>query len=213
MKRGGARILLAVLALASGLASCTGGVDTNTPPPGDDDDAATTLTPTPTETATETPTTSPTPAGLSGDPWTTTATPASGVCSVVQQIAYGSAGVATIGVATTGANLYFDIGMHLNPAIGIGDEASGTVDGAGNFTQTFSYCTYDGASTRKFVGSWTGVFAPDGLSFTDSTLVQKMYLRTGADYRTTCATNVTAANAFGSCSTSGVTFSIDGVKQ
>lgn len=213
MKKGRLVLLLSCTAFAIFIASCTGGVDTSTPPPGDDDDVATTLTPTPTATESATASPSPTPAGLSGAPWTTTATPASGVCSVVQQIAYGSAGVATIGVATTGANLYFDVGMHLNPAIGIGDEASGTVDGAGNFTQTFSYCTYDGASTRKFVGSWTGVFALDGLSFTDSTLVQKMYLRTGADYRATCATNVTSANAFGSCSTSGVTFSIDGVKQ
>lgn len=204
------RALLATFVLAAIAASCSGGVDTKAPP-GDDDDAATTLTPTPTGTATGTPT----PSGLAGAPWSTTATPALETCGVgTVQLPYGNAGAATIGVATTGGNLYFDVGLHLNPAIAVGDEPSGTFVAGGAFTQTFSYCFLDaiGANTRKVYANWAGTFAADMLSFNDSNLAERMYSLSG-NHLANCATAITTANTFLDCSSSDMTFVIDGVKQ
>lgn len=207
------RLGLLVLALVAVIAGCTGGVDTNPPPPGDDDDDAATTPVTPTPTGTVTPSPTPVP-GLMGDPWTTTATPASDACALgTIEILYGNAGVATIGVATTGSDLYFDVGLHLNPAIGVGTEPSGTVDaGTGAFTQSFSYCTYDGLTTRKIYATWTGTFNVGMTAFDNSTLVEKLYVKNG-NFLATCTTGVTTADAFGDCSSPGVTFTVDGVKQ
>lgn len=203
------RALLSFFLGVALIAGCTGGVDTKTPPPGDDD-TATTLTPTPTETVTATPT--PTPAGLSGDPWTTTATPPSDSCAFGGlTLAWGNAGVATIGIAQTGTDVYFDLGLHSNPSqIAVADEPSGSVDGGGNFTQTYSYCVFNG-NTYKLYATWTGTFAPDGLSFTDATLTQNVYFA-GGNLLATCATAITTSSA--PCSPgSPLSYSIDGVKQ
>jgi hypothetical protein len=203
-------LLFVGIALAAGSFSCSGGVDTKTPPPADDDDDdddGTTATPTPTPGVTPTP-----PAGLEGDPWTVTATPPEYSCSFgLQIVTFGSNGVAVIGIGQTSGALYFDIGLHLNPNIGVGDEPSGTVDGNGDFTQSFSYCGFDGfGATTKYYGTWTGTFAPDGLSF-DSTLLEDLYVSTG-DHRTTCATTMSTADA-PFCANPGASFTVHGVKQ
>ena len=177
-------------ALAFGSFSCSGGVDTKPAPADDDDDDGTTATPTPTGTA----------------------TPAEYPCAFgALLVQFGTNGVAVIGVGNTAGTLTFDIGLSSNPAIGIGEAPSGMVDGNGDFTQNFSYCTYDGASTTKYYGTWTGTFAPDGLSF-DSTLVEALYVRTGGDYRATCAVDVTTSDA-PFCASPGATFEVHAVKQ
>lgn len=201
-------LLFTGVALALGSFSCSGGVDTKPPPADDDDDDdGTTATPTPTGTATATPT----PAGgLQGDPWTATATPPEYSCSFgTILVPFGNNGVAVIGVTATNGTLTFDIGLN-NPAIGIGDAPSGTVDGNGDFTQSFSYCTYNGASTTKYYGTWTGTFAPDGLSF-DSTLLEDLYVANG-DHRPTCATTMSTSDA-PFCASPGASFAVHGVKQ
>ena len=202
------RALLATFVLAAIAASCSGGVDTKAPP-GDDDDAATTLTPTPTPTGTATGT--PTPSGLAGDPWTTTATPATDSCNFGGlTLTWGAAGVATIGIATTGSDLYFDLGLNSNPTqIAVVDAPSGTVDGGGVFTQTYSYCVFNG-NTYRLYATWTGTFAADGLSFTDATLSQAVYFA-GGNVLATCETSITTASA--GCSGSPLVYVIDGVKQ
>ena len=204
--------LLAGCALAIGAASCGNGVDTDVPAPTPTPSGTETPTPTGTPTETPSPIPTPTPAGLNGDPWTTTATPATDTCAFVLTVAYGNMGVATIGVATTGMDLYFDIGLGLDPNVAVVEAPNGTVDAGGNFTQDFTYCTFNGASTYKYVGTWTGTFAGDNLSF-DSTLTERLYIRNG-DYRATCGADVTPANAaYGDCSSSGVSFAVHGDKQ
>lgn len=198
------------LSFAAAAPGCSGGVDTDVPANSPTPTPSGTATPTPSGTATATPT--PTAPGLVGDPWTTTATPPEDSCGFgAITVAYGNAGVAVIGIATTGSNIHFDIGLN-NQAIGVGDAPSGTVDSAGNFTQTFSYCTFDGASTYKYYGQWSGTFAADGLTF-ESTLAEQLYIRTGGDYRAMCATGVTTADAFGDCSSPGFSFAVHGEKQ
>lgn len=199
------------IVLAGGAFSCSGGVDTK-PPPADDDDVAdddddgTTVTPTPSPTASTTPT-----PGLSGDPWTTTANPVEDSCSFgVNIIPYGNAGAATIGITQTNGTVVFDVGMNLNPNIGVGDQPSGTLSGQA-FTQTYSYCGYNGATTYKYVWTWSGTFNATFDAFNDATVGVTFRVKNG-DHRSTCA--ATVFDPFGDCSSPGtMQYSVDGVKQ
>ena len=205
-------VLLTGACLALATANCTGGVDTKSAA-GDDDDDATGDDDD--DGASPNPSPSPTNPGVTGDPWTTTATPIEQGCGLAPLfVHYGDAsGVAVIGVGTTGTILAFDIGLN-NPSIGIGEAPNGTLQANGDFVQDFSYCLYNGLSTMKYYGNWTGTMTPDGVNptaFDNSSLLYYIDARNG-DYRSQCAT-ATFDPVVGSCSTSGVTFSIDGVKQ
>lgn len=197
--------------LAGGAFSCSGGVDTKPPPADDDDDIADddddddgATTPSPS------PSTTPTP-GLTGDPWTTTATPIEESCGFgTSVLPYGNMGVATVGILLTNGTITFDVGMNLNPAIGIGDQPSGTLTGQ-NFTQTYSYCGYNGATTFKYVWTWSGTFNGTFDAFDDAQAGVTFRVKNG-DHRSTCA--ATVFDAFGDCSSPGtMSFVIDGVKQ
>ena len=209
------RLLLVALLAGAGLTLAGGGcdnVDTGDPAPADDDDDdGGTPSGTPTQTPTGSPTGTPTPSpSLSGDPWTATADPAQDACALgTIQLQFGNAGTAVIGVATTGNDLYFDIGLGLDPTLAVVQEPSGTIDASGNFTQTFVYCALVGASTRKYVGTWTGTF-DSGMTSFDSTLTEQIYLENG-DLRAMCASVDDAP--FNDCVNPGLTFSVTGVKQ
>lgn len=196
--------------LVGGAFSCSGGVDTKTPPADDDDDGGTTATPTPSPSATATASTTPTP-GLTGDPWTTTASPVEDSCGFgTSVIPYGTAGAATIGITQTNGTVVFDVGMNLNPNIGIGDPPSGTLSGQA-FTQTYSYCGFNGATTYKYVWNWSGTFNGTFDAFDDATVGVTFRVKNG-DHRGTCA--ATVFDPFGDCSSPGtMQFTVDGVKQ
>ena len=203
-------LLFLALALAFGGAAggCNEGVDT-TPPPADDDDDDDGAGDDDDDGGVQTPTPTPAPTALEGDPWTTTATPPSAVCAFFLEFPYGNAGTAPIGVTRSNGELTFDVGLHLDPNIGIGEEPSGTVASDGAFTQTLSYCSYNGASTMKYDQSWVGTFASDDLSF-DATMSLVVTVLNG-DHRSVCAT--ATFDPFGDCTDPGMSYAIHGEKN
>ena len=121
--------------------------------------------------------------------------------------------VPTVVITIDGGDFTPDWNFVENANFSVPDPENGTITASGDFEVHYTYCDYSlGADkTTKHIATWTGSFNAEGTGF-DSVLHQALYNALG-NLTSTCGATATTGSVtgdMGACSSSGVSWDIEG---